>query len=145
MLYCRLNSDFLLVINQCDTLINICGREGSETTQSLQAQIEDGHQSKPDMWTKVQGWKRDRPIVRGGQGMNAPWECLSCPPAPKRQGTVEDIRDVQVKKKGNIWGRQSSPPHSMHCINLAGRINKEKTPKQQFHSSQHFLPPLTGS
>ena len=63
------------------------------------------HQSKPDMWTKVQGWKRDRPIVRGGQGMNAPWECLSCPPAPKRQGTIEDIRDVQVKKKGNIWGR----------------------------------------
>ena len=51
---------------------------------------------------------------------------------------MEDIRNVQVKKRGNIWGRQSSPPHSMHNTNLVDCINEEKTPEQQFHSSQHY-------
>ena len=37
----------------------------------------------------------------------------------KRQDTEEDDRDMQVKKKGNIQVKQPSPPHSMHCTNLA--------------------------
>ena len=35
--------------------------------------------------------------------MNAPREYLNWPLARKGEGTVEDIRDVQVKKRGNIW------------------------------------------
>ena len=63
----------------------------------------------------------------------------------KEQGTVEDNRVVQVKKKGNIWVKQPLPPHSMHYTNSAGRINEEMAPKQQPHSSQHILPPPTKS
>ena len=48
----------------------------------------------------------------------------------KGQDTKEDNRDVQVKKRENIWVKQQSPPHSMHCTNSTGRINKEITPEQ---------------
>ena len=45
----------------------------------------------------------------------------------KRQNTEEGLRDVQVKKKGNIHVKYPLPPHSIHCTNLAGRINSRVT------------------
>ena len=60
----------------------------------------------------------------------------------KRQNTKEWGRNVQAKKKGNIQVKYPLPPHSMHCTNSAGRINRRMTPEQYPHNLQHILPPL---
>ena len=61
----------------------------------------------------------------------------------KRQNTEKWSRDVQIRKSGSFQAKYSSPPHLMHCINLAGHINGRMTPEQYPHSLQHVLPPPT--
>ena len=59
----------------------------------------------------------------------------------KRLRTEERGRDVQVKRRGDFQAKYSSPPHSMHCTNLASRINCKMTLEQYIHSLSHTLPP----
>ena len=49
-------------------------------------------------------------------------------------------RDVQAREGGSFLIKHPSPPHLMHCINLACCINGKMTLKQYSHTLQPTLP-----
>lgn len=122
--------------------MNIVEGQDLNATQSLWPQPKD---EKRLIRTPVHVGHMDKNLRREDTETHHPrspkseysFEILQLGTCTKRQDTEEDNRDVQVKKRGNIWVQQPLPPHLMYCINSAGYINEGTTLGQYSHSSQH--------